>query len=305
MAEFEPKIITVILNTNRRDDTLECIASLQAGHYTNHRILVLDNASTDGSVEAIRSRYPQVEILALAENRGYAGNNNVGIQAALQQGADWVFVLNEDTLLDAACLPELIRVGESDEKIGILGPLVYHHNEPDVIQSAGGVFSPHLEATHTGQNEPDRGQFPGPRPVDWISGCAILVRRAVIEQVGALDERFFYYWEETEWCLRAARNGWKIFHAPQAKIWHKGVQRDYRPGPAVTYYNTRNRFLMLAKHRAPLATWFYTWGEILRRLISWSIRPRWRHLRQHRDALWQGALDFLRRRWGPMPTGKM
>jgi GT2 family glycosyltransferase len=261
---------------------------------------VLDNASTDGSVEAIKARFTAVQIIELAENMGYAGNNNTGIMAAVENGADWVLVLNEDTILDPYCLSEMIQVGESSSEIGIVGPMVYHYDEPEVIQSAGGRFSPYLEAEHVAQNEPDRGQFPESRPVDWISGCAIMVRRQVIEQVGPLDERFFYYWEETEWCLRTAKAGWQVYHAPQAKLWHKGVQRDYQPAPSVTYYNTRNRFLLLAKHRAPIRVWFFTWKEILFRLASWTIKPRWRHLRDHRNALWRGTRDFIFQRWGPM-----
>jgi GT2 family glycosyltransferase len=296
----QPLVITVILNTNRRDDTLECLASLQQSDYSNQRVIVLDNASSDDSVAAIGEYFPGVEIIELKDNKGYAGNNNVGIKAAVAKSADWVFVLNEDTVLDPSCLSEMVRAGEQDPTIGIVGPLVYHHDEPDVIQTAGGRFSPYLEATHLAQNEPDTGQYRKPRKVDWISGCAILVRREVIEDVGVLDERFFYYWEETEWCLRAGKSDWKIINVPTARLWHKGVQRDYKPSPSVTYYNTRNRFLMLAKHRAPLKVWIFTWNEILRRLVSWSIKPRWRHLREHRDALWQGVVDFLRRRWGPM-----
>lgn len=298
----DPTVITIILNTNRRADTLAALASLAQTTYPRHRVIVLDNASTDGSVEAIRAAYPQVTVIELTENRGYAGNNNVGIRAALDQGADWVFVLNEDTIVDPNCLRALVDVGERAPEIGIVGPMVYHMDEPAVIQSAGGVLGPDWSSRHLGQNEPDRGQYPAPHAVDWISGCAILVRRAVIEQVGMLDERFFYYWEETEWCLRARRTGWRIVHVPQAKLWHKGVQRDYRPSPTVTYYHTRNRFLMMAKHRASWRAWLSVWGQTLRTLISWSIRPRWRAQREHRDALWQGVSDFLRKHWGKRPV---
>jgi GT2 family glycosyltransferase len=297
----QPYVVTVILNTNRREDTLACLASLAGSTYGNHHSIVLDNASTDGSVEAIRAAFPAVEIISLAENRGYAGNNNVGIAAALDRGADWVFVLNEDTILDPACLAELIKVAESDSRVGIVGPLVYHHNEPTVIQSAGGRLGRNWESQHIAQNEPDTQQFTAPRAVDWISGCAILVRRAVIEQVGLLDERFFYYWEETEWCLRAARAGWQIVHTPHARLWHKGVQRDYRPKPSVAYYNTRNRLLMLAKHHAPLRTRLAVWGQIARTLTSMTVRPKWRASRQHRDAMLRGTIDFLRHRWGQGP----
>jgi GT2 family glycosyltransferase len=275
------------------------LASLERNTYQPHTILVLDNASSDGSPEAIRHAFPAVEVIPLTENRGYAGNNNVGIQVALARGADWVFVLNEDTILAEDCLATLVSIGESDARIGIVGPMVYHHDEPEVIQSAGGALSRHWESQHIAQNEQDRGQFTQPHPVDWISGCAILVRRAVIEQAGALDERFFYYWEETEWCLRARERGWRIVHAPQAKLWHKGVQRDYRPKPSVTYYSTRNRLLMLMKHRAPLRVWVFTWSSILRTLVSWTVKPKWRGMREHRRAMWRGVVDFLRRRWGP------
>jgi GT2 family glycosyltransferase len=298
----QPYVISVILNTNRREDTLACLASLTQSTYKHHKAIVLDNHSTDGSVSAIRSAFPEVEIIALAENHGYAGNNNVGIKAAIQQGADWVFVLNEDTILAPDCLAQLVACGESNLQIGIIGPLVYHHDEPSVIQSAGGRLNRFWDGSHIGQNEEDRGQFHNNHRVDWISGCAILVRRTVIEQAGMLDPRFFYYWEETEWCFRIGRHGWQIMHVPAAKLWHKGVQRDYRPKPSVTYYNTRNHLLMLAKHHAPPSVWTYTWFQILRTLTSWTVKSKWRSKVEHRDAMWQGMLDFLRQRWGQMPS---
>ncbi|MCA9932735.1 MAG: glycosyltransferase family 2 protein [Anaerolineales bacterium] len=291
-------VTTIILNTNRREDTLACLASLAENDYADHDIIVLDNASSDGSVEAIRAQFTAVRVIELTDNKGYAGNNNVGIEAALAAGADWVFVLNEDTILAPDCISQMMATAQADPQIGIVGPMVYHHNEPDVIQSAGGQMSRYLEATHIAENEPDQGQFPAPRAVDWISGCAILVRRAVIKQIGMLDERFFYYWEETEWCLRAQRAGWRIMHVPQAKLWHKGVQRDYRPSPNVTYYATRNRLLALQKHHASAGIWLRTWLQLARTLTSWTVKPKWRDMRGHRDAMWQGIRDFWARRWG-------
>jgi hypothetical protein len=298
----EPLVGCVILNSSRRDDTLECLASLTSGTYPNCRVIVLDCQSTDGSVEAIHSAFPGVDVIELKENKGYAGNNNVGIRAALEQGADWVFVLNEDTVLARDCVARLIEVGARDPDVGVVGPLVYHHDEPGVIQSAGGGLTRHWEGFHLGQNLPDDGRFRDPHQVDWISGCAILVRREVVEAVGMIDERFFIYWEETEWCVRARRAGWRIVNVPAAKVWHKGVQRDYRPKPSVTYYSTRNRLLMLATHQAPLAARLVAWAQLVRTLTSWSVRPKWRAKRPHRDAMWRGIADYLRRRWGQMPA---
>lgn len=298
----QPLVVNIILNTNRREDTLACLAAVAASTYPNQKTLVLDNASTDGSVEAISASFPQVQIIPLKENRGYAGNNNVGIDLAMEQGAGWVFVLNEDITLAPDCLAALIQAVESDPKIGIAGPMVYHFDEPGVIQSAGGTLDRFWRPIHAGQDQPDRGQFPAPRAVHWISGCAILVRREMVEQVGSLDDRFFYYWEETEWCMRARRSGWRILHVPQAKIWHKGVQRNYRPGPNVTYYSARNKLMMMRKHRAPLQVWLYTGFRTLLTLASWTLRPQWSHMRSHRKALWQGTMDFFRRRTGIRPN---
>ncbi len=296
-----PLVACVVLNTNRRDDTLECVRSLRASTYARCRVLVLDCQSTDGSVEAIREAFPDVEVVRLADNQGYAGNNNVGIELALSGGADWVFVLNEDVVVDPECMARLVDVGEASDDIGVLGPMVYHHDEPDVIQSAGGRLDRWWQGGHLAQNEPDRGAFREPREAPWISGCAILVRRRVIEQVGSLDARFFIYWEETEWCLRASRAGWRIVHVPRARVWHKGVQRDYRPKPSVTYYFTRNHLLTLWLHDAPLRVRLASWARVARTLASWSLRPKWRDKRPHRDAMWRGAVDYLRGRWGPMP----
>ena len=155
-ARPQPLIAVVVLNTNRREDTLACLASLAALDYARHEVLLLDNASTDGSVAAVRAQFPSVRIHALTDNRGYAGNNNVGIEAAMALGAEWILVLNEDTVLAPTCLSELMQAAGHDSRIGVLGPMVYHHDEPDVIQSAGGILDSHWTSRHAGQNEHDR-----------------------------------------------------------------------------------------------------------------------------------------------------
>lgn len=295
-----PHLIAVILNTNRREDTLACLASLEENRYPHLSVIVLDNASGDGSVEAIASAHPDVKIIRLGQNLGYAGNNNVGIGAARKMGADWVLILNEDTVLAADCLAQLVAAGESDPRIGIIGPMVYHYDEPDIIQSAGGKLGRRWEPLHLAQNEPETGQFPLPHEVDWISGCALMVRRPVIDQAGMIDARYFYYWEETEFCIRVRESGWRVVHVPQARLWHKGVQRNYRPSPQITYYATRNRLLTLSKHRAPLLVWLSVYAELLRTMTSWTLRPKWRMMRPHRNALCRGMIDFMCRRWGRM-----
>ena len=296
-----PCVYTVILNTNKREDTLECLRSLSANDYPNHHLLVLDNASTDGSVEAIQNEFPQVNILNLTENKGYAGNNNVGMQYALKQGADWIFVLNEDTILSPDCLSLLIKHIQETPNVGIAGRLVYHASEPTVIQSAGGYFDPNWRTLHTGINDPDKGQYQSPYNTDWISGCAMLIKREALEKVGLFDERFFYYNEEVDLNYRVKEAGWKIQLVPAAKLWHKGVQQDYRPSANVTYYKVRNFLLFLSLHQAPFKVKIYAWLEYLRMVASYTLRPKWKDKRDHRDAAIQGMIDFLNHRWGKRP----
>jgi len=296
--KLSPFIVVIILNTNRRYDTLECLKSVTSNNYPSYRVIVLDNASTDGSVEAIQNEFSNVQIVKLEKNLGYTGNNNVGFQKALEQGADWVLVLNEDTTMAPDCIDLLVKAGERDEKIGIVGPMVYHYDEPEVIQSAGAEMDRLWKSRHRGMNEDDQGQFSQSREVDWVSGCALLIRRKVLEHLGRFDERFFYYNEEVDLCFRARRSGWKVLFDPEAKLWHKGVQRKYSPSPSVTYYDTRNYLLFLEKNDAPIRVKFFTWVDYLKRLVSWSIRPRWRSKRLHRDAMWHGMVDYINRRWG-------
>lgn len=294
----DPKVTVLILNTNKKADTLECLVSLQQSVYPNLSILVLDNASTDGSVQAIRAQFPQVEVYELSENKGYTGNNNVGIQKALADGADWIFVLNEDTTVSADCISKLVEAGEQDAKVGVVGPLVYHYDEPAYIQSAGALMDAWWRSSHIGVNEIDQGQYNTPRSVDWLTGCSILVRRDVFQQIGAFDETFFYYNEETDLCFRARKAGWKILYIPAGKVWHKGVQRDYRPSPSVTYYFIRNHFMFLQKHHAPFHVKVVNWLMTLRTLTSWTVRPKWRHMREHRGAGAQAIGDFIHKKWG-------
>ena len=258
-----------------------------------------------GFLAAACEKYADIQIVTLKENLCYAGNNNLGIEIAISQGADWVLLLNDDTLLESSCLSHIMKVAISNPSIGILGPMVYHFDEPDVIQSAGGLLGKDWRNFHLGQNELDVGQFQEPHEVQWVSGCAIFVRAAVIEQVGMLDTDYFLYWEEVEWCIRALKAGWMVMHVPQSKTWHKGVKRNYQPEPYVTYYINRNYLFTLAKHQAPLRIRLSAFANIIRTLLSWSIKSRWRSKRDHRDAMWNGLLDFLRHRMGPMSTSSI
>lgn len=297
-----PLVYTVILASHRLNDILDCLESISKTNYENNRTILLESRLGVDFLETVKREYPEVQIISLTENHGYAGNNNIGIRAAMDQGADWVLLLNDDTVLDPFCISSMIEAADRDSRVGIAGPMVYHFDEPDVIQSAGGRLGRAWQSIHMGLNETDHGQYANVRQVEWISGCALLVRCALVKHIGPLDQDYFLYWEEIEWCIRAGRAGWKILHIPYAKLWHKGVRRDYEPSPYVTYYMTRNYLRTLTKHKAPILIRVIALAGVFRNLVSWSVKPRWRFKREHRNAMWKGLVDFLHHRLGSMPS---
>jgi GT2 family glycosyltransferase len=296
-----PQVAIIVLNWNGLNDTLDCLESLACLDYPNYEFVVVDNGSTDGSVPVIRERFPGVTIIENGENLGYSGGNNVGLRYAIAQGADYALLLNNDTIVDPTFLRILVDAAETDPLIGMAGPTIYYHERPDVIWSAGGGIDWQRGSTRmVGLDERDQGQFGAePRAVDFITGCAMLVRRTVMEQVGLLDERFFAYYEETEWCVRASRAGFKIVHVPLAHIWHKISPATQADSPLVHYYMTRNRLLFLKATEAGIRAWLYTlFAEYLRTLMSWSLRPRWRGKRAQRRVMLQAVGDAWRGHWG-------
>jgi GT2 family glycosyltransferase len=291
---MNPAVSIVVLNYNGREDTLACLRSLQHLMYPNITVIVVDNDSTDGSVEAIRATYPETTLLETGANLGFTGGNNVGIRYALEHSADYVMLLNNDTIVAPDMMNILIEVMENDPTIGVTGPTVYYYNAPDLIWSAGGKIDwSHGVTTMIGLNEEDKSQYGlSPRQVEFVTGCALLVRREVWERAGLLDEQFFMYYEETEWCVRAGRAGYKIMHVPQAMMWHK-IPLDARATtPGYFYYMTRNRLLFLHKSKAGLGTWFSTYSGLARTFLSWSLRPKWQDRRHLRRIMFLAIKDF-------------
>jgi GT2 family glycosyltransferase len=297
-APAQPTLAAIVLSRGRTNDTLACLASLEANAYAGLRVIVVDYGPPGELAGAAAGLRAELEVLPVARNLGYAGNNNVGLRRALDGPAQWLLLINDDAWLAPDCLGRLLAAGDSDPRVGLVGPTVYHAGDPQVIQSAGGRLTANWVPEHLEQDERDRGRAAGWRAVDWLSGCALLARRAMVDAIGLLDERFFMYWEEVEWCLRAGRLGWQVLQVPQAKAWHRGGQRGGPVEPNVTYYSARNRFLVLNLYRAPARAWWLAGASTLRTLLSWSVRPRWRSRRPHRDALWQALVDAARGRWG-------
>jgi GT2 family glycosyltransferase len=224
----------------------------------------------------------------------------VGLRYALATGADYLMLLNNDTEADPALLEQLVGALEADPTIGAVGPTIYYHGRAQTIWSAGGLIDWRRGTSHMrGLDELDEGQYQANSPVDFVTGCALLVRRAAVEQVGLLDDRFFMYYEEAEWCVRMTRAGYRIVHVPAARLWHKIDPERQAATARIAYYMARNRLLFLRLTRATPAAWLHAaLLQDLRTCLSLSLRPRWRGRRKQRDALLRAWRDFWAGRFG-------
>ncbi len=289
-----PTIAIIVLNYNSREDTLDCLRSLELLTYSRAYTIVVDNDSSDGSVESIRSQFPQIKLIETGANLGFTGGNNIGIRHALEAGADFVMLLNNDTIVAPDLIDQMVTAMVQDPKIGVAGPTIYYYEQPHVVWSAGGDIDWKRGTTSmTAIGSEDKGQFgTEAREVQFVTGCALLARREVWETVGLLDEQFFMYYEETEWCVRASRAGYKIVHVPQAMLWHKISIEARATSPLTHYYMVRNRLLFLHDTQAGLGSWLYTLSEYGRSLISWTLRPRWRDRRHLRAVTLRAIKDY-------------
>lgn len=245
-----PKVVIVVLNWNGKNDTIQCLISLHNLNYRDFEIVVVDNGSTDGSVDAIREKYKAVHILETGTNLGYAGGNNVGIKWALDHHAHYVLLLNNDTIVASNLISAFVEASALLPTNSVLGAKIFYYDKPDTLWFAGGRWDDALyQFQHIGYGRKDSAEFAHMSEVDYITGCALFASSAIFKEVGLLDERFFLTYEETDWCYRAKKIGHKCIFVPEAKLWHK-VSSSFggADSPLVGYFMQRNRLLWIKKH---------------------------------------------------------
>lgn len=256
-----PKASIVILNWNGYEVTRECLASLSQIDYPRYEIVLVDNGSTDGSPAKLAAEFPGVTFIRNQKNLGFTGGNNVGIRRALEENADYVLLLNNDTVVAPNFLSELIRAGESDKRIGLLNPKIFYFEPSNRIWYAGGSFNIWKGiASHRGHRQVDRGLYDAPEEVTFITGCAFLIKTEVIRHIGLLDDFLFYTCEDTDWTIRSLNAGYKALYVPSSVIWHKeSIDVKRNAGKAFRdFYNVRNSLLLARRHAKP-----YHWPSFL------------------------------------------
>lgn len=231
-------VYVVVLNWNGWRDTVACVASLQKLDYPNLNLLIVDNGSTDGSVEHIKKAMPAVELIQTGANLGFGGGCNVGIRFALERGADYLWLINSDATVDADALAAMVRCAEKNPSFGAVGAVIYEADQPEKIQLwGGGTVNLWLGRS---RHRTAAG------PLDFISGASLLLRRDAVECVGLFDEAlFFMYWEDTDLSFRLRRAGWQLAVADDARVWHKQAASLGKRNPLLDEYFSRSgvRFL--------------------------------------------------------------
>jgi len=206
-------VYILILNWNGHDDTIMCLRSLLNLSYRNYVVVVIDNGSDDDSIEKINECFPNQKIVKINDNIGFGRGNNVGITYALENHADYVWLLNNDTIVFPETLKEMIQVAESGQRVGATGSVLYDMNSTDLVQAWGGgtiqFWCGRSKITKT------------PGPLDYLSAASMLICRSALLQVGQFDERYFLYWEDVDLCFRIRQAGYSIVVAEKSRVLHK------------------------------------------------------------------------------------
>jgi GT2 family glycosyltransferase len=294
-----PLVYAITLNWNRRDDTLACLESLSKLDYPNTRLLVIDNGSRDGSAGAISEQFPEVELIVNARNLGFAAGCNVGLRHALEHGAEHIFLINNDTLVDPQALRHLVALSGPD--VGMVAPKIYYAAEPKRLWSVGGMRHPlTLEKTGDARGQLDQGQWEAVLERDYFVGCALLLSRLLLTQVGLFDERFFMYYEDSDLSLRARQAGFRLLFAPQAHIWHKvAISSGGSDSPNERYWMARSSVIFFRKHvRGPrwLVVLPYRTGSAVKTVSRLLLRWRWSAAKAYLLGLRDGLAEVRGRR---------
>ena len=297
MISRKPHVTIVILNWNRKADTLECLDSLARMDYPSFSTVVVDNGSTDGSPDAFE-RWSRdnlaVTLIRNAENRGFVRGSNQGMRHALSTDTDYVFLLNNDTVVEPDALSLLVAAAERSGDTGMVGPKIYQYGKDNVLDSAGTRTIPWLaQGFLIGHGEVDQGQYDHPGEMPYVTGTALLVKRAVLEEVGPMDEDYFCYFDDFDWGLKARKAGYRLLLVPKAVIHHKGSRTAGFNSPFYMHHMVRSRVLFARKH-VPFLLFLLAFlpylflYRYLRPAFSLLVHRKWSHLRSLHRGIHEG-----------------
>lgn len=250
----QPHVGVIIPAWNAISHTLECLKSLQRLDYPNYSIVLVDNGSTDGTLERVREQYPHVTTIRNEQNAGFAHACNQGLEAVFAAGASFGFLLNNDTLVAPDLLSQLLAVAQSWPSVGILGPTICYADRPETPWFTGMRFSAPIYFVRTAPKYQVQSDVPA--AVDFISGCGMLVSRTVYARIGGLNQDYFMYYEDLDYCLSARKAGFDVVYVPQARMWHSlSVSSGGKDSPRKQYYQVKSSLIFCRRHTSGLWRW--------------------------------------------------
>ncbi len=303
---MDPKVSIIILNWNSKEDTLECLESVYRIDYPNYEVIVVDNGSADGSAEAIRNKFRDVVLIVNKTNLGFCGGNNIGIKHALNNGAEFLLILNNDTVVEPSIIRELKKVVDSDKEIGAVSPLIAYYHKPQLMQFFGSKIDWGNGDMFRQYDIKDVVSTDGIWNIDFVTGCAMFCRRGVIETVGFLDEKFFAYYEDTDWSVRCQKIGLRTVLYPKVLVYHKGsMSTGGIYSPSVFYYLFRNRMLFIRKHASiprKIQFSFNYVNDSLRKYKELLVKRDEEGAKAVMDGLWSALCNYFGDKKEEMPS---
>jgi len=274
----QPVILAVILNWRQAEATIACVRNLQGSIYPHLDILVIDNHSDDNSVSILRQSLPEVLVEETPENLGFAGGCNYGLQFAKEQGYEWILLLNNDTFAAIDMVSHLVEEIEKD--IALLSPKVYYTKDPKRIWFAGGQRHVWLlEMYGTGKGKKESSKWSQSKDVDYLVGTCLLVNMQAATQVGFLDERYFMYYEDLDWCLRFQDAKYRLRLVAKAHLFHDvSLSSGGEGSPHHRYYLARSSILFFRRHAGrgiPFLIVCYRTLSALKAILSFLLHGRW------------------------------
>lgn len=287
----------VIVNFNLCESLRETLQSFRRVSYPSLRIVVSDNASTDGSQDMVRNEFPEVTLLAHKEQQGYARAASLGM-AALVNETKYIFSTTNDVTVDPEMVNVLVAYAEAHPKAGVLGTKIYFFDRPNVLWHGGGRIHPlHGHSYHFGWERRDGARYSKVRHCDFVTGCGFLLRSEALQRVGFFREDFVFYSEDAELCYRVRAAGYEVTFVPAAKMWHKTGTTLAKNRPVQLRYSTRNGLYLLQWHKAgwhPFTLLSHIAVVLPLKAALFTAMGRWRNAR----GILLGLMDWVKGRRG-------
>lgn len=303
---FTPSVAIILVNWNSYQVTNDCIQSLQRIDYPNYRVIVVDNGSVDGSGKQLEQAHDPIDVLYSPENKGFTGGNNIGIRYALEQGFEYIMMLNNDTFVEPDFLGHLVGHLSAHPETGAVQPRIYFNHDRELLWNGGSYFNHWLGYAYTqGENQLPKEKHLITKNVDWITGCAFMIRSSVLRQTGVLAENMFIYSEDVDLSFRIKNKSHLLTYVPESVIYHiagvsnkkKVKDKEGYVNPVVHYLNQRNRIWLLKRYtswyQAPTVLVF-NFFYILMVIGYFASRGRFRKLKAMIRAVKDGLSDSIK-----------